>query len=193
LDSFLVGLAAAEGVVYSEFETPEQSYALVKAAPAFHFDSAGRASIVREGFQGKLWTAVAGSAQVVTEGVVTVPEYRDEGHSAGVLTPGGPGKYSNAKSWYGVPNARTLIGLSRDRRVVFLATVDKAEGLTVGEAAEILVRDYGVFDALNLDGGGSTTLVMRNGKSGAGEVVNSPAGGVLRKVASSLAVFAQVP
>jgi len=50
----------------------------------------------------------------------------------------------------------------------------------------MLIRDYSVYDALNLDGGGSTTLAMDD------RIVNAPSdrGGV-RKVASSLAVFAQ--
>ena len=32
------------------------------------------------------------------------------------------------------------------------------EGLTVREIAELLARDHGVWNAINLDGGGSTTL-----------------------------------
>lgn len=40
----------------------------------------------------------------------------------GLLKPGGPGNYSNDKSWYEVPTARTIAGLSEDRRMLFLAT-----------------------------------------------------------------------
>lgn len=46
--------------------------------------------------------------------------------------------------------SRTLIGLE-DRRRVVLATVDRS---TVGAVA-VLARDFGVWDAVNLDGGGS--------------------------------------
>lgn len=195
LHSNLVGLAASEGNVYSDFETPEQSYALVANAPAFHIDQENRASIVTAEVvqSAALWNAFAGSAQIVTNGEVTVPVYRDDQHPAGLLTPGGPGAYSNAKSWYAVPNARTIAGLSRDHRMLYLVTIDKAgtsEGLSLFEAAEILIRDYEVHNALNLDGGGSTTLAMENPLTHERSIVNMPSGGGrARSVATSLAVF----
>jgi len=187
-EAFLIGLAASEGVVYSSFESPVQAYALMASAPALHIDASNRASIVRPGYAGGLWTAVSGSAQIVTDGVVTVPVYRDDAHPNGLLT---PGSYSNARSWYNVPNPRTVVGLSADKRTVFLVTADRAAGFTVTALAALLAREYGVHDALNLDGGGSTTLVMRHPLTGAGEVINTPSGGAARAVASSLAVFAR--
>lgn len=195
LHSNLVGLASSEGNVYSDFEVPEQSYALVANAPAFHLDEENRASIVTadEAQSVVLWNAFAGSAQIVTNGEVTVPVYRDEQHPAGLLTPGGPGAYSNAKSWYAVPNARTIAGLSRDHRMLSLITIDKAgtsEGLSLLEAAEILIRDFAVHNALNLDGGGSTTLAMEDPLTHERSIVNVPSGrGKARSVAASLAVF----
>ena len=46
-------------------------------------------------------------------------------------------------------------GLSRDNRTLVLFTVDArggSAGMPVGEVADMLIRDYGVFNALNLDG-----------------------------------------
>jgi exopolysaccharide biosynthesis protein len=113
-----------------------------------------------------------------------------------VLAPGGPSSYSNEKSWNDVVTARTVIGLSRDRRVVTLFTVDArggSEGMRLDEIAELLVREYGVWNALNLDGGGSTTMAWRNPATGQAELLNTPSddtpGG--RAVATSLAVFAR--
>ncbi len=180
-DADVIGLAASEGVVYSWFERPAQAYALVAAAPALHIDRDNRASIIGDDWPGTVWTAVAGSAQIVTGGRVTIPAYAP----MGALT---PGDYSNARSWYAVQTARTVIGLSRDRRRLLLVTADKAD---LPSLAALLVRDFGVYDALNLDGGGSTTLAMENPRTGVGEVVNSPTGGRPRRVASSLAVFAR--
>src|SRR5262245_62125270 len=37
-DAWVIGLAAADGRVYSGFESPEQSYALLKDAPALNID-----------------------------------------------------------------------------------------------------------------------------------------------------------
>src|SRR5262249_25995985 len=79
-------------------------------------------------------------------------------------------------------------------RTLFLFTVDRAGGslgLSVGEVADILIHDYGVYNALNLDGGGSATLAMEHPITHQRSIVNvssdNPNG---RAVASSLAVFA---
>ena len=191
-EAWVIGLAASEGRVYSAFESPEQSYALLADAPGVNIDAANHASIVhrrlRQGSgsqdpdDGKhvqepvtLWTTVAGSAQIVTAGAASIPDLE----------------------WYRAIQARTAIGISQDRRTLTLFTVDKSggsEGLQVGEVAEILRQDYGVWDALNLDGGGSTTMAMADPLTGAAGLVNAssdrdPVAG--RAVGSSLAVFAR--
>ena len=55
-----------------------------------------------------------------------------------------------------------------------------------------LVKDYGVWNALNLDGGGSTSMAMEDPATHNRSIVNvssdNPAG---RSVGSSLAVFAR--
>jgi hypothetical protein len=204
-DAFVIGLAASEGNVYSAFETPEQSFALVPDAPALAIDRRNRARIVhrargdatgrRVRERGSLWTAVSGSAQVVTDGVVTVPQYRSPGQPRGRLLPGLNGRFDTGRSWYDVTNARTLIGLSRDRRRLTVMVVERSpasEGLAVGEAARRMARDYGVWNALNLDGGGSSTMVWQDPESREYALLNTssdnPAG---RRVATSLAVFAR--
>jgi exopolysaccharide biosynthesis protein len=195
----LVGLAASNGTVYSGCETPAQSYAIVDHAPAINIDRANHAAIVHcdaGAADGKhvrenvsLWNTVAGSAQIVTNGVKTIPAYGAE------LTAGGPRNYSAANSWYDALQARTVIGLSRDSTVLYLFTVDRAggsRGMTVGEAADLAIRDYHVYNALNLDGGGSTSLAMEDPATHAAVMVNrssdNPNG---RSVGSSLAVFAR--
>ena len=191
-DAFLIGLAASDGNVYSDFESPEQSYALVKDAPAIHVSKDNEASIVtKESLPESLFTAFSGSAQIVTGGKVTIPVYKDGEHPEGLLTPGGPNGYSNAKSWYDVATARTVVGLA-GRELIFF-TVDRAGGslgMTLREVAELLVAEYGVTDALNMDGGGSTSLAMQ-GPDGEARLVNVPSDPGGRKVASSIAVFAE--
>jgi exopolysaccharide biosynthesis protein len=57
--------------------------------------------------------------------------------------------------------------------------------------ADVLVAEGG-WQALNLDGGGSTTLAMEDPATHAGAVVNVPSDKAgSRAVASNLAVFAQ--
>lgn len=202
-NAMLIGLAASNGNVYSGFESPVQSYALVTNAPALNIDQFNHATIVHDDTNfadGKhilenatLWTTVAGSAQIITNGVKSIPTYIDATHPDGLLTPPGPANYSNANSWYALTNARTVIGLSENNQVLYLFTVDNAggsRGMTVGEIADLLIRDYGVYNALNLDGGGSTTMAMQNPITGIGSIINvssdNPNG---RSEGSNLAVF----
>ena len=205
--AWVIGLAASEGRVYSAFESPEQRYALVANAPALNIDRDNRASLVHwdpaqpDGRRVlepvTLWNVVAGSAQIVTDGVVTVPQYRDAAHPVALLEPGGPNDYSNAVAWSEVATARTAIGLSRDRRTLTLFTADVrggSEGMRLDEVGRVLSDQYGVWDALNLDGGGSTSMVLADPMTGEAALVNTssdnPTG---REVATSLAVFAPKP
>jgi len=70
-----------------------------------------------------------------------------------------------------VRHPRTAAGYSRDRRSLILVVVDgrstTSVGMTLVELAERL-RRLGAWEALNFDGGGSTTMVID------GAVVNTP-------------------
>jgi exopolysaccharide biosynthesis protein len=201
--AWVIGLGASEGRVFSAFEIPEQGYALVAFAPAINIDRDNHASIVTYDPAGPdhkrvrekvaLWNVVAGSSQIVTGGVASVPVYRDDNHFDAELDPGGPGDYSNAKAWADVTTARTAIGLSKDQRTLTLFTVDVrggSEGMRLSEVADLLIRDFGVFDALNLDGGGSTTMALEDPLRGPVIVNTSSDNPRGRVVASNLAVFA---
>jgi len=205
LNASVIGIAASEGKVFSAFEKPAQNYALLEDAPGLNIDPSNKAKIVhrdprdagglRVRERVKLWNTVAGSAQIVTNGVKTIPCYVEATRPSCTLVGPGPANYANGNSWYDRPNARTAIGLSTNNRTLFLFTVDAAGGsggMPVGEVADMLIRDFGVYNALNLDGGGSTTLAMQDPATGVRAVINQPSdrnpGG--RIVASSLAVFA---
>ena len=55
-------------------------------------------------------------------------------------------------------------------------------------------QDFGVWDALNLDGGGATTMAMADPTTGLASIVNvSSDNAAGREVATSLAVFARRP
>ena len=87
----------------------------------------------------------------------------------------------------------TNVSIKPIRTLVFFI-VDGAggsAGITCGEVADLLVGDYGVYNALNLDGGGSTTLAIEDPKTHVGRVMNVPSGNPNgRAVGSNLAVFA---
>ncbi len=72
---------------------------------------------------------------------------------------------------------RTAAGLSRDERYLYAAVIDGRQlghsvGTTPAETAKIMLH-VGAYTALNLDGGGSTTLVVDDGKGGV-RIVNRP-------------------
>lgn len=75
-------------------------------------------------------------------------------------------------------NPRTAAGIARNRSRLILVAVDGREyhnaGMTLRETAE-LMRALGARDAINLDGGGSTTLVYADPDSaGALRIANHP-------------------
>jgi hypothetical protein len=90
-------------------------------------------------------------------------------------------------------NPRTAVGITADGRVL-LVTIDGRQpghstGTTLRETAELL-QALGAVDALNLDGGGSTTMVLR-APGGRPAVVNRPSDATgERPVANALAVRA---
>ena len=154
--AYVIGLAASRGRVYSAFEAPIQSYAIVTDSPAVNIDSSNQAGIVHRdpGFADglhvvedvQLWNALAGSGQIVTSGVTTIPEYKDATHPDELLTEVPP--YSRAgRHWYDLSNARTALGLTQDNRTLVLFTVDGTNGghgMQVGEVANLLRNDYQV-------------------------------------------------
>ena len=80
---------------------------------------------------------------------------------------------------------RTLIGWAGGNRMLLLVCDGRqptwSMGLTLGEAAQTM-RDLGCVEALNLDGGGSSTFVA------AGRVLNRPSDGRERTVSSIWAI-----
>lgn len=99
-----------------------------------------------------------------------------------------------------VLHPRTFYGLSRDGSKLYLVIADGrqkdySEGMALCEGARFL-KYLGADDGINMDGGGSTTLVT--GSNGKAEVVNTPPGAgqadkkdkykYTRKVANSLGV-----
>jgi hypothetical protein len=90
---------------------------------------------------------------------------------------------------------RTAMGLSDDESKLFLLTVDGRQpgwsmGMTTIELAQMLQNDYGCSDAINLDGGGSTTIAMADPML---RVLNRPSDGVERLQGVNFGVFATVP
>jgi exopolysaccharide biosynthesis protein len=122
----------------------------------------------------KVSTAVAGSAIIVQKGKNT----------------GDINKLNSADS----ANPRTVVGLSKNRRYLYMVVIDgRHPGYSIGttnqESAEILIA-LGAYTALNLDGGGSTTMARMDEKGNV-MTVNRPSGSAERFDASALGVYAR--
>lgn len=92
-------------------------------------------------------------------------------------------------------NPRTILGTDRDGKTLILMCIDGKRGAsstsigaTLDEAIELL-KEEGVYNAMSLDGGGSTTMAADFGATGNVEVVNTPAEGSQRKVTTAAGVF----
>lgn len=122
-----------------------------------------------------VFNAVAGSAEIVTKGVNTSSNNPpDVGDPLGI-------------------NPRTDTGISADGKYLYWAVIDGRQpgysiGVTTSDAADLMIA-LGAFDAVNLDGGGSTALVRADGAGGA-VIVNRPSGGAERYDGNNFGIFA---
>lgn len=89
-------------------------------------------------------------------------------------------------------NPRTVVGLDASGTTLTLLVVDGrkpgiASGMTFDELAAEMLR-LGCTDAINLDGGGSSLMAVRDTKTGAMKILNQPTDGHERPVADVLGI-----
>ncbi|MCL6610598.1 MAG: S-layer homology domain-containing protein [Peptococcaceae bacterium] len=92
-------------------------------------------------------------------------------------------------------NARTAIGYSKDKKTLFVVAVEKSaasRGVTLNELAEYMAG-LKVDRALNLDGGGSTTLAARPLGEDKPVLVNRPQRETERLVPTAIGFFSTAP
>lgn len=104
--------------------------------------------------------------------------------------------FSRDVSSIGGYRARTALGYSKDERYVYIVTVEKndnSSGMSLGELQSFMV-DIGVWKGMNLDGGGSTTLVSRPlGENDATLTFHTEYGTQQRSVVNAVGVFSEAP
>jgi hypothetical protein len=124
---------------------------------------------------GEVYNAVSGNTLIVENGVA-LSGYTEDFHL--------------------LQHPRTAAALDEGERTLMLMVVDGrqegySEGVSIPELADIAI-EYGAYTALNLDGGGSSTLVIE-GENGQPVVLNSPIDqnipGRERVVANHLGVY----
>jgi hypothetical protein len=121
-----------------------------------------------------------------TSGVESWAREVVSGHPT-LLVAGSP-RNNNGDSLCTARHPRTVLGLSADKQHLILAVIDGRAtariGMTCDEMAA-LMKELGAADAMNLDGGGSSTMWV----AGPG-VVNFPSDGAQRVVGNHLAIHA---
>lgn len=118
--------------------------------------------------------AISGGAQLINDGKI-------------------PDKFSSNISG---THPRTAIGTSKDGETLYLVTVDGRQqssvGMTQQELAEFLL-DIEVYNAINLDGGGSTTMLARKLGDTTLSTINTPSGGALRAIINGIGIVTTSP
>lgn len=128
-----------------------------------------------------LYNAIGGNQRILTNGAVTAPD----------------DTYTNTL------NPHTAIAVNQARTKVFFMTVDGrqtdySEGMKTTEMADLFLQ-FGGWDAINVDGGGSTTMVMDDSNDALqnARVINSPSDnstpqmpGTERQNGNNFAIFA---
>lgn len=91
--------------------------------------------------------------------------------------------------------ARTAAGLSRDGQQLYLVVIEggSSRGMNQTELARFMIDYLGVDKAVNLDGGGSTTLAARPLGESKAQLINQPQQSSQRRVTDSLAIFSTAP
>jgi hypothetical protein len=160
----VIGPAVSDGVFWGSNKAER---------PVFMIDDTGKASITT------MKVPPSNARQVVAGDQLLVMEGKN------VAPPDLPGEQNEIAP-------RTAVGLKNEGQTLVLMVIDgrhptRAVGMTYHQEAQIMLK-LGCTSALNLDGGGSSVLAIRDSKTGKIQIMNHPSGGEERPVANVLGV-----
>lgn len=162
------GLSASQGDITTVGYVPPQDYVTLYISK----DNCASFSAP----QGEIYNAISGNVSILRNG--KIPNFIDE-------------PYLQKR------HPRTAVGLTKDKNTLILVVVDGrqpnySDGATLPELSQILL-DAGAYTAINLDGGGSSTIVMDD--NGTPTQLNSPIQSRIpareRPIANHLGVYAK--
>ncbi len=109
-----------------------------------------------------------------------------------IVDRGAPTNLEQGTEFSDLPHPRTLAGITKDGKII-LATIDGRQptvsnGASLANCALYMIS-LGAESAINLDGGGSTTMAVREGDQY--NVVNNLSDGSMRRVYNSVLVIAK--
>lgn len=147
------GYVIRNGVVYRDYGSSSTDILCIYADGTFAITNSSEASAQALADSG-VWQAFSFGPGLVENGEITVDQNTEVGKAM-------------------ASNPRTAIGQISDLHYVFVVSdgrTDQSEGLSLYELATFL-QSLGVKTAYNLDGGGSSTMVLL------GQVINNPTTG----------------
>jgi hypothetical protein len=110
----------------------------------------------------------------------------------GYVVQNGKNVASSASGANTASDPRMLVGLSQNDMYLYLVAIDSGSsdgnGVTGSEEANVML-DLGVYNAINLDGGGSTSMVVQ-GANGKPDILENPFTGAERYDGNNLGVYA---
>lgn len=147
----LHGLAISQGELVSE------GYAAPVSYKTLYLDDESHAAFDPGELSGEVYNAISGNQRLLIEGEST-------------LNPSVSGAFFDY-------HPRTAVGIDASGRTMIWIIVDGrqpnySDGATLNELVDLL-REFGAHNAINLDGGGSASLV-RAGDEGQPQVLNTP-------------------
>lgn len=159
------GILIMEGVKYHDMNTSSFFGILDDGTPVIGNSAAYKT------YEKRLQEAVGGSSWLVKDGKIAAADTSD---------------------YYTTRASRTAIGITADNKVVLMVLDGRQEpvscGGSISEMAQIMY-EAGCVNAINLDGGGSTTYIAKAEGADKLAVVNNPSDGYDRSVSSSLMVI----
>lgn len=117
------------------------------------------------------------------------------GHAL-LVDQGNPIPYMRQLSSSTTPRTRTAAGISQDRKTLYLVGVERTLPSSVGLSLDNLTNFFqhiGVWQALNLDGGGSTTMVSRPLGEFTTKRVFEPLQPQERLIVNAIGIYSQAP
>lgn len=177
----IVGLSVSNGVVVSPVR---QFGALPDPALVFTQNRVATIDYIGVGQLAGVWDAVAGVGPSNTDsdpGTLLITDGTNTGATARV-TPA-------------TREPRTAVGVNADGTRLYMIVIDGRQstwsvGVTLAELADLLL-EKGVWRAVNLDGGGSSSFVWQNDANTI--ITNRPSDGSMRSVANHLGIKLNPP
>ena len=130
-----------------------------------------------------------------THGLVSPPRVVGERGDPALLVYADGHARATARVAPSVRHPRTAAGVTADGHTLILLTIDGRQpghslGVTLPELADLMI-ELGAAEAVNLDGGGSTSFYLR--RADGSVVTNQPSGGKWRPVANHLGIWISEP